>query len=437
MAEPTKLHAEVLRWIDRSYTGIVGTASTIAAKTTDRTVRENTLRWKYRTLVAVEYMASKPDPRGTFLLSWVFVTQSRLYLTEGEGKALFGAQQALAVEQVQKMEDEILALGGAHFGESLIRASMDDVAALVRASPVIRFGLAEMAGDEVGEITSLDNTVARLLQMPLAPFSGLQGVADTPTAIRDFTATAKSFMDVVHHIPRRMRWESELLLQEVDSLDTVVKARESLERASRSMESFAKTAATLPSDVRREIEGLLPATSETQEKLQATVREVQKAASELRETLATLEVATMTVREGLEQVAKSGDSWAGAAREVQGVMRAYKDLSTGNALETNVKKNDEEKTSARPEDYRRVAEEISRASGELRLLLGDLQSDKLTTALAQVSRASRATVEHAASEAGDLVDKITLRLALLFSGGFVGVIAYRALVQRRKRNLAV
>jgi hypothetical protein len=78
-------------------------ADEIRAKSTDPAVRRRALLWKADGIPAIYAAAFRPDPLAGTLDLWVLLEQSKLYFTEGAGKAAFGSEQPIALDAIRKM----------------------------------------------------------------------------------------------------------------------------------------------------------------------------------------------------------------------------------------------------------------------------------------------------------------------------------------------
>ena len=89
---------------------------------------------------------------------------------------------------VEKFEQEIIALGQQEFSESSIDAARDDIAEMVKLDTAVV--LNGSTGTKSIFSSSGRGDLGRILNIPLLPMGSLQGVADTPEAIQQFTHVA-------------------------------------------------------------------------------------------------------------------------------------------------------------------------------------------------------------------------------------------------------
>jgi hypothetical protein len=434
--DPMKLRGELYRFLDETYSSLVGICNSIAARATDPKVRESTLRFKIRTIYGLGLVANEEDPRRQYILTWLMFAQSRLNYTVGPAKTGLAEFQGEFVAMLEELEKGLLELGRAHFDPPLIERARADIESLAARYPLTPDPRAEWLSAKVVAQTSPSGSVMKLIQMPISPFTGLQGVADSSTAIQGFTRVAGDFAEIVRQLPRRSRWESEMLLYELDSLESMVALRANMERASRSIESLSRTAESLPEELQKRIEDLIASAEGFQATLRGNVEAIQKALLETQETLAKSETTAAVVKDATSELARAGAQWESTAKAVESVLSAYKSLAKPAAeLETAASENAKAKPGA-AEQWGEMAGKIQTASLELRGLIEDLESGKLKSAVAEIRAAADASLDRAADRADSLADRLTRGLYVLAGAVFAGFIVYRVLGRARSRSAA-
>ncbi len=398
-----------LRTFARNYSSrLAGVMSTIAANTTDRAVRELTLQVKLQGIPVLFYATSHPDVRIAFIETWVACVQGRMYLTEGAGKAVFGEGQPLAVEVLQELEEEFILIGEEHFGEELVESGAARILEFARNHPLDNTFNPEIVGSDAGPSSSWQTTFSEYAGMPLAPFRGLEGVSDTASAIQAFSQTLANFSRVIRELPNATRWQTELVLLELDSLPSLVDARKSLERMSTATESFAETAEKLPSELRRELGAVIEASEKSQEGFRATMAEARKTAEEVKASLKEAGSTARSVSEAGVKLAETAKTWEATANAVNAVLATYKDIASAADDEAEPQA-DEGPPAIELNTQSAVA--IEKAAVEVRALLQDIESGKIDKAIGE--------------RAAELLDRITIRALIVIAAGLVGLILYR------------
>jgi hypothetical protein len=157
---------------------------------------------------------------------------------------------------------------------------------------------------------------------------------------------------------------TELVISELDHLDSVVQLREGIDRASKSFESLARTSEVLPAQVRKEFDAALESFSASQDKIRPTIQETQKAYASADQAA-----------QGIQR----------SAHAIEDLLKAYRELMPPRK-EAPAGAGEPEKAEKgpTPEDITKIAVEIRTATLELRGLLDDIGSGKLSTAVSRI-----------------------------------------------------
>jgi hypothetical protein len=399
--DPILLRNELVLFADRSAAVLSGTMSEIAANTADRRVREQTVQIRIRAIPIAYVFAANPDPRVGFLDMWTYVARLRHYVKDGPGHTKFGDKQHLAIEAAVNIEQDLLALGRRFFTEELIKETAPVIEEAVSRHPLttsLYVPGTSASGQDSG-------AVGAILSVPMAPVRGLEGVGGTPDAIDRFSAVAAVFAQHLDSAPERLRWQMELLMLELESLDTVVSLRENIDRLTRSSAQLAASAETLPGDVRAELETLL-------ESSESRIRM-------LNDALATAETVSANAKATTAELAQAGAAWEAAVDSLNELVASVRGPEPG----PDAPPRDGEPF--RVSDITRAAEEIQTATGELRLLLADVEQVGLDSA-----------IDAAGNRTDALIDRITYRAILVVAVLIVGLVLYRLLAERVIRRAA-
>ncbi|MDY7009767.1 MAG: hypothetical protein SVV80_03330 [Planctomycetota bacterium] len=395
--DPIRLKADLQAFADRAFSSVVATASDIAAGTKDRKVRENTLIWKIRTHSACQGYLLEEDPRMGFVSAWTGAVQLRKYLTEGEGKDIFGNKQQLATATAGKIEAAAEALGGRYFPPEAIKDARDDIERLAdqhaESTPFV--------SEEIAVHKSQSEDLGRVLGIPLLPVTALEGVGGTPKAIDRFTDVAGEFESTVQYLPQRMRWETELLLLEMESLSVVDTALREFKEFTASIRAMNELADKLPGKIRTEFENSLSTIEQVQPKLQTTLTEASETAGRTKEVA--------------EQLAVAAQAWQATANETRLLLADWKSLD----LQT-----DDDKDLPNVRDYTELARQTNAVVTEIRALLTDLDKP-----LAETGRIRQASAGFEA-----IINKIFWRAVALVLLIFVSAIFYRRVTGRKSRT---
>lgn len=374
---------------------VSGAGQRIRDATTDPEIRRRVLLWEIQLVPLVQESAFLPDPQEAFVAVNGVVVMQRRYLKEGDGATVFAEYQPIAIEAAERLEDEFY---------EVARLFLSD-------QEVVRLRAEVDAYSKQRAISGRDFTVANVhrqarevrqsgrfdwvINVPMSPFRALEGVGSGAAAIHDFNDTALRFSRIVEGLPQQMRWQSSLLLYDVES-------RESLIRVLSELESFAESARRLAAVAER-----LPADLET------VLGGSEGMLAQAQQTLLSAERVVGPLRGTAEQVALAGESWAPI-----------------------FERDGEPDPEARPFDireYESAARSIGEAATELNGLAVELaaliESPGLATTLGGIS----ATVAGAESGGRGVVDHAAWRGLQLLLLSFVLLLIYRLVAWRLGR----
>jgi len=390
-----ELRSDLTFFADRYNSAIIVAADRIARLSADREIRKATVLWKLRLLPVMHELAFLDDPQEAFASVLTLAIATRRYLETGEGASVFGEHQSIAVEASRELEEEVLEIGRNFIKPkklASIAAELDEVA---RTHPVR--GVDFSAQRLRHAVSNLDEggALGAVLNAPLVPFRALEGVSSGAAAIREFNRTAAEFAQIVSSLPRQLRWETQLLLYDIEDRDTVVQALAAVESAAASADRVAGAADRLPSDVR------------------TVLGETEPALVAANEVLSTMRELLGPLRTTAEQLRLASASW----QEI---------------LATDTPPGPE----ARPFDVReweRTFGELATAATDLRALTRELQTASDAEHLGQALGAITATIDDAEARARAVVDLAAWRALGLLVVAFVLLGIYRLLMRRIAR----
>lgn len=377
-ATASELRAALGVW-STSFSSLVTAASDrIRAESKERAVRRHTLLWQLRMIPLARDAAFRPDAQEAYVAGLAVATAQHAYLTDGEGRALFGAQQAIAADAASKLEQDILALGRVFLSERQIQRLQTEVDALVAQHPIRGVFAADAVVQGFSD-PKVRGTFSWVVDLPMVPFRALSGVSDTAQAIHAFNETAHEFTETVNELPHLTRWELELLLYDAEELESVDRALAAAESFALGAERISGAAETLPAELGAELAARL-------EQARATITELDAA-------LVRAEQLAGPLQHVADRVGDASAQWTGLLTE----MRADADENGDRPFDVR--------------EYESAAGRIADASHEIRALVTELKQ-----------------LDAAGAEA--LVDRAAWRGALLIGVFFAALAAYRILSSR-------
>ena len=228
-------------------------AEDISAATDERTIRRRALIWQMKMIPPVQEAAFADSVQEGYLRILGISIAQNLYLSQGEGRDIFGAQQSIALEAAQQLQDNAVEIGSRLLSPERQAKVKAEVEAIVEKNPIVGrdFSLQRVA--HAGSQLQSNESLLGVLTLPLAPFRALEGVDSGAIAIRDFNVTAEQFSLIVTQLPGQLRAEMELLLYDVEDRETVTRSVAAIEQMAASAERASQTIEGLPADLQKSL----------------------------------------------------------------------------------------------------------------------------------------------------------------------------------------
>jgi hypothetical protein len=368
-------------------------ADRISEQATERVVRKRALVWRARIAPMIQEAAYRDDPQEAFVDTVTLAASQHAYLTDGDGKELFRAQQPIAVETATQLVESLREIGQ----RFLSPKQLETVEAQVREMTArYRIQGTDFSAPAFSQSVTKAQSFADLrwiVNIPMSPVRALEGVGSGAAAIHDFNQTAERFSAVVAQLPAQLRWELEILTYDLEDRDTVVQGLAAFESVAESVKLFSDTVAALPEDLRVSL-------GDTQ----AMIASVDEALAKAHEVAGPLAAAA-------EQLRLASASWEHV-------------LARGDG--------EQAQRPGRPFDireYEATALEIQRAAASLQGLAVELrtlsESEGVAATLGELGTTVGTTVDRARTSADELVDAAAWRALQLLVVFFVLLVVYR------------
>jgi len=374
-------------------------------------VRKTNLLWRIRSSQAYHAMLDLDDPVEAFVETWGLCVRLRLYFESGEGSALYGEHQQIALDASRQNEAAIEEIGTMFLTDDVLAETRNKVLAFARAHPIRgTFSKLVVYATEIEK--GQQNTFAKILTVPLAPFRAVGGVDRGAAAIEKFTGTADRFSDIVEELPESTRWQSLLLLYDMQETEVFQEMLANVARVSESSSRLAETAEKLPERLRKETSLLVEQIDARQANLQVTLEKAGKSAGALERAAAKVSEAANSMQGVSKGVNETAQAWEEAARATTQLVAEYGKVAPP----------DNERPPFKIEDYKATAEAAAMTAIELRALVTELREMSKTGELPQYGSAARA-----------LMNDVTWRLGGLLLTLFVLAAIYKTVFGRATR----
>ncbi|HMQ15167.1 MAG TPA: hypothetical protein PKC49_04260 [Phycisphaerae bacterium] len=433
-------------------------AERITTRQPDRRTRRLALLWQMRLFPLARDALNQQDAVHSLLDAWALCVRLRDFFEQGDGRELFGEQQAIAQGAARRSlldVERIAALVLTPQGVERARPAIEDLA---HQYPLRGEFSGSVVRSAIQRPEKNADVIASILTAPIAPFRAFEGIDRGAAAIQGFTAVAARMTDTVNDLPESVRLQTELLLMELEELETVEATRRSFQKVADSSSRLAAAAETLPDELRKQLTLAADELEHRQAALGETLRQAQDVASRVREALERAESAAVAVRETAGQAAAAGDSWAGAARAVSELVASFRggeapspppgrepsgpssptSTSPAGALRVDASAGADAcvDTGARPfdvQDYTAAAQALDRAALQIQDLARDIReltaSPELAKSLDDTEARARPLVDSSHASATALVDHLAWRGAQLIGLLFVALLAQGLLLR--------
>jgi hypothetical protein len=361
---------------------------------------------------AFHTMLEQEDPIIAFIEIWALCVRARNYLEEGEGSNLYGDYQEIAITVTKRIETGIEQIGRRFLKEDVFEETRRQIHNFAGQNPikgVYSNVIVYATQAEPGKPSTFDSVIA----LPMSPFTALQGVDRTATAIHGVRGSMDHISDVVKGLPESARWQMLLLLLDMEETELAKTVLASMSKLSDSSVRLADSAEKLPEQLRQQLSLLIKEIDEEQENLQTTLDKAEKVAASVESASAGLSNTAEAFGRTVQDINQTAQQWDAAAKSTALVLQEFTKLKSP------------KKETAEPAkpfnilEYRDTAAAVGEAVNEMRNLTAEL--NKLLE--------SRQFAEYALIPE-KITTLLTWRLGQLIVLFFASVLVYRIVVIR-------
>lgn len=428
IARAEALRSDLMQVVQFFEQEISATADRIEAATQDTGVRRAALIWKLNfTRVVNGVSFEEREPLALLTDFWTFGIRQSKYLRTGEGAQLFKDQQPLAIEAATNMLGRIEQVAREHAPEAEAKETVRHIESFARDNPirgVFEFELAErFSSGEEGE-----SLLSRFIGAPWEWTKRTGSVLDPTSSL---ALSVDRFTDLMEDYPATVRWQTQLLLLQLEDSPTIKRTAKAIDGISESSVRLATVSETLPQDLRREI-GLALDDIDTRQV------EVRKTLSAVDAALERAERVSSTIERSIDGVTRAGEVWQKTAESVTDTVKQIQQFGTKPTSRPDDAETTRPRTNTPPAeadnkfditDYERTADAITRTSKELASVLTELRSG-LDEDGKIVQRIAGKTLAQSTVAANDVVDHFAWRVSQLSVLIFVLALGYRLILRR-------
>lgn len=405
---PEDVAASLKVFTDRFAVVIEAAADQIVAQSDDRQIRRQAVLLKMRAIGLCREVVLQDNPHTAVIDLWAFCAQMRRYLVEGDGSETFGQWQPIVIQAAQEIEADIETFAQWVVAPQVLPQVRRELDAWVKDHP-LRGPLARQSGLP----SPIDHTMGgpwRTVLNFTSAINPLQGLDATQKRLEETNLAAERIRITAQYLPQQLRWQTELLLYDMEERQTVSSALDSFETLANSFDRLATEAQGLPTSLRTEVSAAMDDLAAQDESLRSTLAQARDTASEIGQSLDQAERVADAVQHAASSLTETGKAWESAAQ-------TFGQLSP----QDNGDGADEKPFDIN--DYERTAQSLTTAAIELRGLASDIrqliQAGELATAL-----------DDATTHSQELIDHVTWRVLWLIVALFVMAIVYRMISVR-------
>jgi uncharacterized protein YukE len=389
------LHQDLLNYASRFDAVIRSTSSRIAKRSDDQEIQRRSLLWKIRLIPLASELAVQSNPQESYLDLSLLTEMMKQYLTTGEGKNIFGPHQELAREASRELEAKILEIGTKFLSEKRMKKFRKQVRESAKDHTIRGENFSvESFKSYVQKVEDQRNIFRSIVNVPLSPFNALQGVGSTPTAIQEVNKTMEDMIEVVEGFPKVVRWQTELLLYNLENRETVDEILAQTQKLNETADELTSTFQKYPSDLER----LLKKSSPQLQQANETSKQLNKLVGQTRSLM--------------KQVQKTSTEW--------------KPL-----IESMAEQNGEDDASSEGpglKEFRATMKQTNRSVKNLRKLAVELKNILESDGLEKTPSRLKSLGTHTRESSQQLIDYAFLRAIQLLGLLFAALLLYRTVV---------
>jgi hypothetical protein len=246
---PTEVANALRSLCDQMQSQVNNAAMALEQISPTNDTRRRTLRWRIQTAEICSKASNRDNALAGLIELWYWTVTSQVYFTTGSGKNVFGANQTLVVERVEKLSvtaEKMVrrAVPPERFNdlEKQIRAASADGDAFLSGDPQHANPLGTLL-----EVTKLES----LLNLTLSPFDAFSGVKAGGDAAEHLAVTADRAVVLMANYPQLIDWHLQAAVLELQSQDTIQALLAEVHRSNASIEAALALARDLPAEIHR------------------------------------------------------------------------------------------------------------------------------------------------------------------------------------------
>ena len=260
-----QLREELKDFADRFEYTVSSAANEIRTESPDPAMCVRAVYWQLFTIPSVRRSAVSNNPVAALVDIWGFCKQIQSLFDRNE---TFGDQTQLARDVSKNLEDDISEIAKEMIPEKYLARVEKQVDDFVEKNPIAG-SFARRTLRPAMVKASDAKSLMWVADLPLAPFRVFMD--ESAKALREFTLVADSFVTYSRIVPDVFRWQTQLIIYDLESRRTTSSIVTNFEVAATAIQSLARVADELPQELGREVATALDLAAAKQAGLRETL----------------------------------------------------------------------------------------------------------------------------------------------------------------------
>lgn len=433
-------------------------AEQIVALQPDRRTRRLALLWQMRLIAMARDALDQDDAVHSLLDSWALCVRALDFFEKGDGQTMFGENQPIAQAAARRSLDDIERIAAIILPREILSRARPAIEDLAGQFPL----RGEFSGSAVRTAVQKPekgaDVIASILTVPMAPFRAFEGIDRGAAAIGGFTAVAARMTNTVNDLPETVRLQTELLLMEIEELESVQVTLASMSELARSSTRISAVAERLPEDLRREISLATEDLERHQSNFRDMLRETREVVAHTHEALGRVESAAVSVEITATRTAAAGEAWTGTFQAITEMVASFNKQEDRRAAPSGASDLTLSRPGPLPEggrfgpaalpdaerrgfdvnEYTQAAEALNRAAIQIQALIRELShlagSTEIESSFSHLEARALGIVDVSHANALAIIDHLAWRGAMILALFFTGLLGYTVLTRHLARR---
>jgi len=381
----TAQRLELEDFIGRLASAIELSGDEAANASNDPQVKRNVILWKMRAIPTARRCLELADDQAAFLSLWLFCARmehsSQLPIVD----ELFAEGAHYVQAACTHLEQGARHIAPGYLTAEQITAAEESIDSHKDDNPLGVFdkkgkkGSGDPISSVIGDVV---NKPVSMMLRPLGSLNMTSGLSDTAIAVERAAMSVDAIRTDLGYMPDMLRWQTTLLLHELERNDSISATVTSLEEVGRSSERLATVAEKLPGEVGSELDRFVEVLDQNQTGLQTTLEKTRENLNEVSTVLDKADTLLVAADKTSQSLSVAGGALEGLAREVTRLIETAQgppdEESTGSEPTASAPDSTAaaaEKPPGKPFDineYTRAAEELTESAQALDALVRDV-----------------------------------------------------------------